>query len=230
MKRFLILDFGFWIVFASATLFAQSGPALNPKSKIQNPKWETSSRAESARGARLFAKKDFAGAAKAFGKAADIAPAPLRDFNRGTAEIASGGREEGAAHLARALRDPKLRAAALFNRGNAALASTAFDYAIRDYRDVLRLEPDNAAAKRNLEIALAQRHARESAASSGRGQNPQSGAPQTKSPQAAPSAGAPSSDRGQANVDALLRSVQQQEQEELARMKMQRSRSPRVGW
>src|SRR4029077_5862118 len=125
--------------------------------------------AESARAMQQYAKGDFAGAAKTFRDVASIAPTPLREFNRGTTEIASGNREDGASSLARAMRDPNLRPAALFNRGNAALASNAFDYAIRDYRDVLRLDPNNAAAKRNLEIALAHKRASEQSKSEARG-------------------------------------------------------------
>jgi tetratricopeptide (TPR) repeat protein len=227
MKRFWILDFGFWIVLASVALLAQTDGAPNPKSKIQNPKWKTNSRAESARAMKQYAKRDFAGAAKSFHDADAIAPTPLRDFNLGTAEVASGGREEGVAHLARALRNPELRAAALFNRGNAELASNALDYAVRDFEDALRLVPNDPAAKRNLEIALTRKRQRDAKSSAG-GENPQSGQQKAPTPRTAPGPGEPS-ERGEADVEGLLRSVQQQEQEELARMR-QHMRGGHVGW
>jgi tetratricopeptide (TPR) repeat protein len=74
--------------------------------------------------------------------------------------------------------DPALRADALFNRGNSALAAQAFGHAVRDYVDVLKLRPDHAAAKRNLEIALRQRENAERAA----GQRDQGGQQQKQQP------------------------------------------------
>lgn len=188
---------------------------------------ETNSRADARRGLRAWSKGDYASAAKSFKDAERAGTTPAREFNRGTAEIAAGNREGGSAILSRALTDPKLKAAALFNRGNAALASNAYDYAIRDYRDVLRMNPNDAAAKRNLEIAIAKKRAAEEQkkASSG-GTQPQP-SPQ---PQQKPQQQQPAPREGEQNADALLRSVQQQEQEELARMRMQRARSVHVGW
>jgi Ca-activated chloride channel family protein len=124
------------------------------------------------------------------------------------------------------MRDPALRADALFNRGNSALSAKAFNHAIRDYIDVLKLRPDHAAAKRNLEIALRQR---ENSQRAGAGQKQQSGGQQQQQNQAR--AGQPTDQppRGEMDLEALLRSVQQQEQEELRRMKG-RAAEGRVGW
>jgi len=188
---------------------------------------DTSSHAAAARGVKAFAQRDYPAAVFGFRAADRIAPSPIRDFNLGTAQVAAGSREEGSATLARAMRDGRLRPAALFNRGNAALAANALDYAIRDYTAVLRLQPNDAAAKRNLEIAL-RKKAREDQ-SGGKGSQPNPGTPTQQPPSQTPQNGQ-QRPKGGADVEALLRSVQQQEQEELARMRQQKSVRGHVGW
>ena len=192
---------------------------------------ETSSHAAAARGVRQYAKKQYPEAERSFAAAQRIAPTPANDFNLGTAQIAAGRREEGSATLGRAMRDSALRADALYNRGNSALAAKAYDYAIRDYIEALRLRPHDGQTKRNLEIALARRQAMQQS-QSGRQQNPQGSNPQQKPAPKTAGEGAKPEDRqtGQAAMDALLRSVQQQEQEELARMRAARAVRGHVGW
>ncbi len=188
---------------------------------------ETNSHAATAEGVKAFARKNYPDAVTSFSAANTIAASPQRQFNLGTAQIAAGNREQGSSTLARAMSDPHLRADALFNRGNSALASNAYDYAIRDYSDVLRLRPQDAAAKRNLEIALARKAMAQQRAAGSR--RPQPGS----SPQPQPQQAQPAPDRQQdreANVEALLRSVQQQEQEELTRMHRARGEKAHVGW
>jgi Ca-activated chloride channel family protein len=191
---------------------------------VSLPSWwrETNSHASSARGGRAFAKEKYAEAAKAFGRAQQLAPSSRNAFNLGTAEIAVGNREQGSAHLADAMRDPLLRADALFNRGNSALESQALDHAIRDYSDALRANPNHAAAKRNLEIALTRRRDQRPSPG-GKQQQPQKNQQQQPQPQGQKPA------PGQADLESVLRSVQQQEQEELRRMKG-RPAEGRVGW
>lgn len=193
---------------------------------IALPSWwrETNSHASSARGARAYEDKKYVEASKAFARAQQITPSARNAFNLGTAEIASGNREQGSARLADAIKDPSLRADALFNRGNSALESKALDHAVRDYTDALRANPNHAGAKRNLEIALArQRQQRPSP----NGQQQQQQQNQQKPQQ--PQQGRQPSQSGQPDLEALLRSVQQQEQEELRRMKGQPAEG-RVGW
>ncbi|MFL6246332.1 MAG: tetratricopeptide repeat protein [Thermoanaerobaculia bacterium] len=193
---------------------------------IALPSWwrETNSHASSARGARAYEDKKYVEAAKAFTRAQQLAPSARNSFNLGTAEIAAGNREQGSARLAEAIQDPALRADALFNRGNSALESKALDRAVRDYTDALRANPNHAAAKRNLEIALArQRQQRPSP----NGQQQQQQQNQQKPQQ--PSQSRKPAQAGQPDLEALLRSVQQQEQEELRRMKGQAAEG-RVGW
>jgi Ca-activated chloride channel family protein len=201
-----------------AVLFLAAAMAL--------PAWwrETNSHASSARGTRAYEDKKYVEATKAFGRAQQLAPSARNSFNLGTAEIAAGNREQGSARLAEAIKDPTLRADALFNRGNSALESKALDHAVRDYTDALRANPNHADAKRNLEIALARQSQQQRP--NPNGQKGQQGQNQQK-PQ--PSPGGKPAQAGQPDLEALLRSVQQQEQEELRRMKGQPTEG-KVGW
>lgn len=187
---------------------------------------QTNSHATSARGQRAYEKQKYSEAVKSFQRANELAPAPQNAFNLGTSQIAAGQREQGSATLGAAMKDPSLRADALFNRGNSALASKAFDHAINDYIETLKLRPNHAGAKRNLEIALA----RKSAAQTSTTGNQQNKAGKNQQPQKpSPSAGG-QKPQGQLDLEALLRSVQQQEQEELRRMKAKAAGDGRVGW
>ncbi|HVG23003.1 MAG TPA: hypothetical protein VND45_02515 [Thermoanaerobaculia bacterium] len=188
---------------------------------------DTNSRAASIRGAEAYGKKQYAQAVEAFRRAHELAPSPRTAFNLGTAQIAAGQRELGSATLAPAIKDPSLRADALYNRGNSALAAKALDHAIRDYIDALKANPKHAAAKRNLEIAL-QKREQQQRNSSASGQQNQQGQ-QAKKPQPSPSPGQQQRP-GDVDLEALLRSVQQQEQDELRRMKGTASSDARVGW
>ena len=186
---------------------------------------DLSSRIASARGASAFEKKEYAKAVTEFRRAQELSPSPQNAFNLGTAEIAAGQREQGSATLTAAMKDPSLRADALYNRGNSALAAKATEHAIRDYSDALRANPNHAAAKRNLEIALQKRQQQRRSSTpdrqkqQGQGQNQQRPAPSQGKQQP----------KGQLDLEALLRSVQQQEADELRRMKGKAGEA-RVGW
>lgn len=193
---------------------------------------ETSSYAANARGVQQYAQKKFAEAERSFGTAAKTQPSAAHAFNLGTTQIAAGRREEGATTLGKAMADPSLKAGALYNRGNAALAAKSFDYAIRDYTEALKLRPHDGNIKRNLEIAQIQKQQQQQS-DSGQSQNQQGSSSNRQKPapksmgegqQTTPSEG------GESQLDSLLRSVQQQEQEELARMKRQRAGRQKVGW
>jgi Ca-activated chloride channel family protein len=187
---------------------------------------ETNSHAAAARGVKQFAQKKYADAQKSFATAASIATTPERAFNLGTSQIAAGNREAGSSTIAKALADPSLRADALFNRGNSALTANAFDYAIRDYAEALRIRPTDVAAKRNLEIALRRKQAMQKQQGGGSGSQHDRG-PQ---PQPSPQQRAQQQPKNDPNVDGLLRSVQQQEQEELSRMHRPSRERLHVGW
>jgi len=188
---------------------------------------DTNSHAANAQGMQAFAQKKYPEAVKDFATASAIAPSAKRAFNLGTAQVAAGNREQGSSTLAKAMTDQQLRADALFNRGNSALTSNAYTYAVRDYADVLRLRPADAAAKRNLEIALNRRSMLQRSSPGSR--QPQAGPspqPQPQNTEAAPN----DKQKPDANVEALLRSVQQQEEEELSRMHRARGEKLHVGW
>ena len=175
------------------------------------------------RGVKQFQAKEYGKSTPSFEKANAIKPTPARQFNLGTAQVASGDRERGAAALDKAMSDPRLRADALYNRGTSALAAKAYDSAIRDYVDVLKLRPNDAATKRNLEIAHALKRAMQQQNQRG-GPRPQSQKPQPQT------SGEQPQKKGETDLDALLRAVQQQEKEELSRMHRARGEKLRVGW
>ncbi len=185
---------------------------------------ETNTHASSERGRRAYEAKEYAQAVDAYGRAQKQEPSTLGAFNLGTSQIAAGRREEGSATLAKALEDPKLTADAYFNRGNSALASQSLDHAVTDYVQALKANPQHTGAKRNLEIALTRREAQRRAASAQQQQGQQQQQQQQK-----PQAGQQKPRPGQMDLEALLRSVQQQEQEELRRMKV-RAGEERIGW
>jgi tetratricopeptide (TPR) repeat protein len=188
---------------------------------------ETNSHAANARGVKQFAAKKYAEAQQSFATANSTATSTTRAFNLGTSEIAAGNREAGATTIAKALADPSLRPDALFNRGNSALAANAFDYAIRDYSETLRLRPSDAAAKRNLEIALRKKQAMQQQQGDTGGKQPNAG--QQPQPKPVPQPG-DQKKKSDSYEDALLRSVQQQEQEELTRMHKPSRENLHVGW
>ena len=189
----------------------------------------TNSRAATERGVSAYERKQYGNATYEFAAAASALPSAQNLFNLGTAQVAAGQRTEGAATLEKAMAEPALRANSFFNRGNSALAANAYDHAIRDYSEALKLAPRDGDAKRNLEIALRRKESAQRQQQSG-GQNPQQKDP---APQPPPAEQAPDKGQqqpGETDAEALLRSVQQQEQEELARMKKARGDSRRVGW
>ena len=193
---------------------------------------ETNSHAAMERGVEAYAASQYSEAVAAFEQAQQLAPSARGAFNLGTAQVAAGDREAGSAALADAIKDPALRADALFNRGNSALAAKAFEHAARDYADVLRLRPHDAAAKRNLEIALLRRQQQQQQqeqGGEGGQQNPQQNQQDKQQQQAPDAQGQQQPRHGNVDLEALLRSVQQQEQEELRRMKVKAGEA-KVGW
>jgi Ca-activated chloride channel family protein len=196
---------------------------------VANLTRETNSHAATARGVKQFADKKYAEAQTSFATSSSIASTPARAFNLGTAQIAAGNHEAGSSTITKALADPSLRADALFNRGNSALEANAFDYAIRDYSQTLRLRPSDSAAKRNLEIALRRKEAMQKQQQGGGSGSQQNRGPQPK-PQPSPQQGSQQQPKSDPSVEGLLRSVQQQEQEELQRMHKPSRERLHVGW
>lgn len=188
---------------------------------------ETNSHAAATRGAEAYGEGRYNAAVTEFANAQKLAPSPRGAFNLGTAQVAAANRQEGSATLAEAMKDPELRADALFNRGNSALAAKAFDHAVRDFTEALKLRPNDAAAKRNLEIALTRKDQAQRAGAGG--QQNQADQQKDNKQQSPSQQGQKEPKPGDIDLEALLRSVQQQEQEELRRMKA-RAAEAKVGW
>lgn len=196
------------------------------------PAWltrDTNSHAANVRGVKAYEQKKYGDAAAAFSKEGQSPPAL---FNLGTSQVAAGNREQGSSTLSKVLNDPKLRGDAFFNRGNSALSAKAYDYAIHDFAEALKANPRDAAAKRNLEIALAQKRAQQQQQQQrgGSKKNQQPGPGGQNNPQQQQPQPGQEPKSGDANAEALLRSVQQQEKEELSRMHRARPDRARVGW
>lgn len=201
------------------SLLLVSGEVQKPLTRVVR---KTNSSRVTERGIRDYQSGRFKDAAGQLREAARIAPDPRADFNVGTAEIAAGRLPEGAVALAGPVQTPSLRADALFNRGTGALQTEAFDDAIRDLEDVLRLRPADVTAKRNLEIALRKK------ASAQKRPQPESGA---GSGRQAPQPSEPDRNEGEpGSAEEILRSVQQQEKEELSRMRRARRTPDAIGW
>jgi tetratricopeptide (TPR) repeat protein len=191
---------------------------------------DTNSFAASNRGVRQYQEKQDAAAVQSFARAYSLRHDAANAFNLGTAQVSAGKHEEGSASLTEAAKEPRFKADGLYNRGTSALRANAFDRAIRDYEDVLRLRPSDAQAKRNLEIAQFRKKQAEKARA-GQRPNQQGAQPDEKKKPNSPQTEAQSGkDRGETDAESLLRSVQEQEREELQRMKRARGTVRRVGW
>jgi tetratricopeptide (TPR) repeat protein len=183
----------------------------------------TNSRAAAVDGSEAYRKGDYRAAERAFRQAASMRPGATASFDLGTAQIAAGNHEAGSAALSDAVKDSALAGDAFYNRGSSALQSRAYDAAIRDFEQSLRLRPFDAAARRNLEIALRRREQQ-------RQQQPQQqqGQQQSRDPRQDP--GDRGEEQPQNDAESLLRAVEQQEREELSRMRRSRRAEPRIGW
>lgn len=158
-------------------------------------------------------------------------PGGATTFNRGTAQIAGGEVDEGAAAMATAANDPRFTADAIYNRGNAALMREQWDAAIRDYEEVLRREPARPDAKRNLEIALRRKQAASDAAPQSGPQQPRPGSSQPQPQEPEQGEGDGGERRERTPDEEILRAIAEQERQELSRMRKQAAPARRaVGW
>lgn len=187
------------------------------------------------RGIRSYEAKQHAEAAVLLEEARRRKESPIATFNAGTAAVAAGETQRGVQQLRSLSTVAPIAADALFNAGNAALAGEAVEEAIRSYQDALRIDPSHQPAKRNLEIALRRLEQRprdgrgkgnrdKNRAGGGNSDQPQ---PPAESPQ--PPAAAPQP-KGETDAERLLRAVEQQEREEISRMRKARARERQVGW
>lgn len=176
----------------------------------------SNSRASTAKGIEQFDAKKHPEAASSFAAAEAIDHGAIARYNLGTARVAAGEGARAAADFGDAIGDEALATDAYYNRGSAALQSSRWDDAIRDFSDVLRRSPADADAKRNLEIAL-RKKTEEDERRRQQQQQQQSGDRKQEQPeegdQGEPEQG------GDVDLESLLRSVSQQEREELSRMR-----------
>lgn len=196
-------------------------------------------------GIAAFEEKQTSAAASLFARAAEIAASSRALFNLGTALVEDGEPERGEAALAKASEEGGAVAAdAFFNRGNLALGSEQLDDAIEMYSESLRLEPSMADAKRNLEIALRKKEEQEQQQQEQQDQQEEGEGDEQPQPQ--PESGeeppegedtSPPNDPGgeesseEMSPEEILRSIAQQEREELSRMRREKSEGQRpVGW
>ncbi|HEY0591894.1 MAG TPA: hypothetical protein VGF40_09010 [Thermoanaerobaculia bacterium] len=184
------------------------------------------------RGREAFAAGRFGDAAASLDEAARIEGDAIARFNQGTAKVAAG--DAAGAPILEQLgseRQP-VGGDALFNLGNAALLARRYDDAIARYVDVLRRSPGDADAKRNLEIALRRKQQQEEQKQQGnRGRQQPQPAPQPgeNEPQQAPPE--PGEGKERMSAEEILRSIAQQEKEELRRMRLRKSGEERpIGW
>lgn len=211
------------LVIASAALLA-----LSASSWIAG----TNSRAATQRGLDAWAKGDYAAAVEAFAEADRLKPGPETALNRGTAEIAAGQTAAGIEHLSPVVGTGELGERALFNRGTGALIAGDAQRAIPDLIEYLRRHPADAAAKKNLELALrrADEQSRQQQSQQQRQQRQRQRENQEGSSAAQQQKDGDRQKPGSVDAESLLRSVAQQEREELSRMRRAGRERNTVGW
>ena len=110
-------------------------------------------------GREPFLQGDYQAALKQYENASERAPdASEPDYNSGNALYRMGEYGESLQRYDESLlraRD-ELRASGFFNRGNASFQQRRYAEAIEAYKEVLRMNPGDADAKHNLELALLQ--------------------------------------------------------------------------
>jgi tetratricopeptide (TPR) repeat protein len=203
-------------------------------------------------GNRRYAAGDYAGAAEAYARAvAEGDTSPLVRYNLGTALLRLERYDEALPHLEAAAHEgapPPVRVRGYYNGGNADL-QPAFDgavpdearrerleRAVRHYRDALRLDPGDADAKWNLELAgrlLDERPPPADGGGEGEGEDDGAGADGTDGPApGAPSPAPRDAEDGDAPVtreraERLLDEAQEREMEVQRRQLRREQRSIR---
>ena len=188
------------------------------------------------RGNRLYREGRYVEAVGAYRAALeDGEDSPQLQYNLGTALLRLGRYEEAERHLQAALAavEPELRQRILYNLGNRYLEQARslqqqeakpelLDAAVEAYRSALRIDPDDMAAKWNLELALREQEQaggggqggedeqeQEEGQAGGEGDEPQPGAqseaPRSPRPDAAP--------MSREQAEQILNAVEQDERE-----------------
>ena len=197
---------------------AAAAPELPPPAPLAE-RWRFNPRERTARGLDAWEEDRPADADAAFTHALALAPGagdpraldPLLLLNAGTGRLAAGAPEEAAGLLAAAAEragaeaDPALETAARYNLGNARYAGGDYAAAAEAFRAVLRGDPDHAAAKHNLELALrrlAEQRRAQAGDGAGEEQPDQPGGEAGEGRGGGEGEGEPSPDRGKAGDEA----------------------------
>ena len=117
-----------------------------------------SERANNA-GHQFYLEGDYEGALDTYREAqADLPESGEPYYNAGNSLYRMEEYEESVEEYDLALKHAgnELRARGFFNRGNAAYQQSKYTQAVEAYKEVLRIRPDDADAKHNLELALRQ--------------------------------------------------------------------------
>lgn len=171
-------------------------------------------------GNRLYQERAYAEALESYRKAQVIRPElPQLNFNAGTAlhQRAEYGRARRELGRSLSAQDPALAARGYYNLGNTFYRMERLEEAIEEYKQALRLDPEDQDAKYNLEYALRQLK-RRSAPGPGQAspQEGEPGQPQEGQGQGEPGERTgPSSQRPGGEAEELLRRALEKSSEEL---------------
>ena len=218
-------------VAAFVLIAAMSVPAGSFVSRLMR---DTNSRAVTRKATTEFEGKKYDAAVADFRTASALAPGSESGFNLGTSLVGAGKFEQGSEILTPLTARPEFAANAFYNRGYSALGASAYDYAIRDYIEALKLDPSDKDAKRNLEIALKKKEQQQQRQQGGGGSQPQpqpnqnQGQSQQK-PEPNQQQSQPAK-KNETEAEALLRAAEEQEKEEMSRLRKAKAAPEKIGW
>ncbi len=114
-------------------------------------------RSKMSEGNRLYHQQKYDQALQEYEAAAVVRPEDARaSYNKGTAQYRLKSWDQSAEELQKSAlsRDPKMRARALYNLGNAHLQSGKYSDAVKEYQECLKINSRDEDAKENLKLAL----------------------------------------------------------------------------
>jgi len=133
-----------------------------------------SARGLCAKGNRLYAKQKYGAALRCYERALALEPGnAIAEFNAGDALFSNKQPDKALTRFESAATHAQqdvLRGYAHYNAGNAHVAQQQWDQAIEAYKNALRINPDDSAAKHNLELAQRQKQQQQSQGQQGQQQ------------------------------------------------------------
>lgn len=184
----------------------------------------SNSRVLSEQGLEEFESGDYREAALLFEQSRALRPTAETSFDLGTSLVGAKEHSRGEEILQSLAGNEELAAPSWYNTGNSQLVRGALDEAVESYTRALRSAPSNMSAKRNLEIAL-RRQEQQQRQGSGAGD-------EEDQEQNQGSAGEDEQEPSQLDPDLerVLRSIEQQEREELSRMRRSNAMQRPTDW